>query len=144
MQPKGYVVFVWDAFHIYRVVPLDNRPRLASNVKLWMGEARGRWDGNTLLIETTNHNGKSRLTSRGDFFGPDAILKERMVFNQKEPDKAVYEVTLEDPKVFTRPWTMRVDWTRTHPTGEQSEFWENACWEGNSERPQPIDSRIKF
>jgi len=63
LQPPGQVVFVWDEYHAFRVVPLDGRPRLGANIKLWMGDARGRWEGNTLVVETTNLKAKSSATS---------------------------------------------------------------------------------
>ena len=141
LQIPDYVVFVWDSYHAYRVIPLNGGPRLASNVKTWMGDARGRWDGNTLIVETTNINGKMRLNSRGDFYSDQAHLMERFVFT--DADNMVYEVTITDPTVYTRPWTMRVLHKRLPKTGADAEFWEEACVEGNDVRPGGIDSRIK-
>ena len=124
LQQPNSVVFVWEEYHTFRVIPLDNRPRLAPGVKLWMGDGRGRWEGNTLVVETTNLKAKSRLDVIGDFFTDNALLLERFVF--VDANSMNYEVTVTDPTVFTRPWTMRVV-ERRQP---DDEFLEWACHEG--------------
>ncbi|MBI4486921.1 MAG: hypothetical protein HY655_13000 [Acidobacteria bacterium] len=123
-QPRGAVVFYWEEYHAYRYIPLDNRPRIAPGVKLWMGDARGRWEGNTLVIETTNLKG-NRLSFIGDFLSDNARLTERITFVDAETMH--YEARVEDPSVFTRPWTMRV----VHKRRPDEEPWESACFEGN-------------
>jgi hypothetical protein len=124
LQPPGSVVFVWDEYHTFRVVPLDGRPRLSANLKLWAGDARGRWEGNTLVVETTNLKAKSRLDVIGDFFSDKAHIVERFIF--VNADTLTYEATITDPTVFTRPWTMRVAQRRM----PDEEFLEWACHEG--------------
>ena len=124
LQPDGSVVFVWDQYHTYRVIPLDGRPHVTPNVQLWMGDGRGRWEGNTLIVDTTNLKGKSRLDVVGDFFSDNAQIEERFIF--LDADKLNYEATITDPTVFTRPWTMRVEQRRI----PDYEFWEWACHEG--------------
>ena len=125
LQPDGFVVFVWDDYHSYRVVPLDARPHLGPNIKLWMGDSRGHWDGNTLVVDVTNLNAKPRLSIVGDFFSDNAHLVERLTF--VDANTMNYEVVISDPTVFTRPWTMRVAERRV-PDGEMDEF---ACHEGD-------------
>ena len=124
IQIPGSVVFVWDEYHAYRVVPLDGRPHIASNVKLWMGDARGHWEGNTLVVDTTNMRG-ARLTYIGDFYSESAHVTERMTF--VDADNMTYQATVDDPTVFTRPWTFRIG----HRRRPDDETWESACWEGN-------------
>ena len=124
LQPAGSVVFVWDEYHAFRVVPLDGRPRVGANVKLWMGDARGRWEGNTLVVDTTNLKAKSRLDVVGDFFSDKAHIVERFIF--VDANTMNYEATFTDPTVFTRPWTMRVVQRRM----ADDEFLEWACHEG--------------
>jgi hypothetical protein len=124
IQPPGAVVFIWDEYHAYRVIPLDGRPRIAPYVKLWMGDARGRWEGNTLVVETTNIKG-TRLSFSGDFFSDNVRIVERITF--ADADTMNYEATIDDPTVFTRPWTMRVVEKRR----PDEEPLESACWEGN-------------
>jgi hypothetical protein len=124
IQIPGSVVFVWDEYHAYRVIPLDGRPHIASNVKLWMGDARGHWEGNTLVVDTTNVRG-ARLTYIGDFYSENAHVTERITF--VDADNMTYQATVDDPTVFTRPWTFRIG----HRRRPDDETWESACWEGN-------------
>jgi hypothetical protein len=124
IQIPGSVVFVWDEYHAYRVIPLDGRPHIASNVKLWMGDARGHWEGNTLVVDTTSMRG-ARLTYIGDFYSENAHVTERMTF--VDADNMTYQATVDDPTVFTRPWTFRIG----HRRRPDDETWESACWEGN-------------
>jgi hypothetical protein len=124
VQPPGSIVFIWDEYHAYRVIPLDGRPHVGPGLKLWMGDARGRWEGNTLIIDTTNIRG-ARLTYTGDFFTDNAHIVERLTI--VDVNTMRYEATVDDPAVFTRPWTMRVS-QRRRP---DDEMWETACYEGN-------------
>jgi hypothetical protein len=124
IQPPGSIVFIWDEYHAYRVIPLDARPHVAPNVKLWMGDARGHWEGNTLIIDTTNVRG-ARLSYTGDFHSDKAHIVERLTI--VDADTMNYEATVDDPVVFTRPWTMRVVDKRR----PDAEVWETACYEGN-------------
>ena len=124
IQPPGAVVFIWDEYHAYRVIPLDDRPHLAPDVKLWMGDARGRWEGTTLVVDTANVKG-TRLSFSGDFFSDNVHIVERISF--VDADTMNYEATVEDSTVFTRPWTLRVVEKRR----PYEEAWESACWEGN-------------
>jgi len=124
LQPPGSVVFVWDEYHAFRVIPLDGRPHVGTGVKLWMGDGRGRWEGNTLVVDTTNLRAKSRLDVLGDFFSDTARIQERFIF--VDANAMNYEATITDPTVFTRPWTMRVAQRRM----PDEEFWEWACHEG--------------
>jgi hypothetical protein len=117
-------VFVWDEYHVFRVVPVDGRPHVGANVKLWMGDARGRWEGSTLVVDTTNLNAKSRLDVVGDFFSDKAHIAERFIF--VDANTMNYEATITDPDVFTRPWTMRAAQRRM----PDDEFWEWGCHEG--------------
>lgn len=126
IQPSGFVVFIWDAYHAYRVIPLDARPHVGPNIRLWMGDGRGHWEGNTLVIDTTNVRG-ARLTFMGDFHSDQAHIVERLTF--VDANTMNYEATIDDPTVFTRPWTMRVA-QRRRP---DDEMWESACYEGNKD-----------
>jgi len=123
VQTPGLIMFIWSEYHAYRVIPLDGRPHVAPNVKLWMGDGRGRWEGNTLVVDTTNIVG-ARLTYTGDFFSDNAHIVERFTF--PSADRMIYEATVDDPTVFTRPWTMRAEQKRM----PNEEVWESACYEG--------------
>jgi len=124
IQPAGTVVIVSDDYHAYRVIPLDGRPHVGPNLKLWMGDARGHWEGSTLVVDTTNLNAKFRLSVVGDFFSDKAHVVERMTF--VDANALTYEATIDDPTVFTRPWTLRV----AHKRVPDEEMWEWACHEG--------------
>ena len=98
VQAPGTAVIVHEMIHEARVVPLDGRPRLNDNVRAWIGDTRGRWEGDTLVVETTNFNGKHSY--RGSTTG--LHLTER--YTLLTPDVIRYDVTIEDPNVFTQPW----------------------------------------
>jgi hypothetical protein len=125
--------------HYHRIIPLDNRSRPAGNTKFWMGNARGRWDGETLVVETTNLNGKMWLDSVGNFYSENARITER--FRRVSATQIDYEVTIDDPTVFTQPWKLnnRLNLAGTgggggaagRPDPYASESWEHACHEGN-------------
>jgi hypothetical protein len=123
LQFPDYVVILFDQYQYFRIVRL-NAPHVGSTMKLWLGDPVGRWEGNTLVVETTNVNGKSRLSMVGDFYSENARIVERFTF----PDAKTlnYQATFEDPTVFSRPWTMAVAMQRQ----EEDEFWEYGCWEG--------------
>jgi hypothetical protein len=132
-QSRGLIVFQFELEHLTRVIPLDGRPHLGPAIKLWLGDARGRWDGNTLLVDTTNFNGKGRLSSSGDFYTSNARLRERMTY--LDPSTMTYEATIDDPSVFTRPWTIRVAHKlRTSQEAKalelENEIVEYMCYEG--------------
>ena len=133
IQPPGSIVVIWDEYHAYRVIPLDGRPHLGPTLKMWMGDGRGRWEGNTLVIDTTNLRA-ARLSYTGDFHSDKAHIVERITI--VDANTLNYEATVDDPVVFTRPWTMRVV-DRRRP---DDEMWETACYEGN---PPPDQWLVK-
>jgi hypothetical protein len=130
VQVPGYVLQIAQANSDVRVIPLDGRPHLPQNIRTWSGDARGHWEGNTLVVDTTNLNAKSRLDVVGDFYSDNAHIVERFIF--VDANTLTYEATITDPKVFTRPWTLRIPERRM----PDDEFWEFACHEGNLD---PVD-----
>ncbi len=128
LQFPGYVVFVYEQNHPFRIVPLDGSPHPDQSVKLWMGDSRGHWEGNTLVVDVANNNSKSRLDNEGDFAGDKLHIVERYTFTDAKTMD--YEATLEDPSVYTRPWTIRARMLRTHIKDPGYEQWEDACHEG--------------
>ena len=115
IQQPNYVVFSMERLHHYRIVPLDGRPRLSQRVKLWMGDSRGRWEGNTLVIETANLNDLSWFEHHGTFMSDEARLEERLTFI--DANTLHYQETVIDPRVFTRPWTIVQPLFRWNATG---------------------------
>jgi hypothetical protein len=128
LQSPGYVVLVYEQFHPYRVIPLDGRPHLGRDVELWMGDSRGHWEGNTLVVDVSNNNSKSRLDTEGDFATDKLHITERFTFTG--PKTMEYQATLDDPSVYTRPWTIAARMQRAHANDPDYEVWEDACHEG--------------
>ena len=127
-QTPGQVLMSWERTREYRVIPLDGRPQLASSVKLHMGDARGAWEGNTLVVKTTNLNDWSWFDGSGSIHTDAMSLVER--FTPVDGNTLKYEVTVTDPKAFTRPWTMAFNLKRAHADEKDYELLENACAEG--------------
>ena len=129
VQVPGYVVLLHENFHLYRVIPLDGRPHIAKNVPLWMGDSRGHWEGNTLIVDVTNLNGRMWFDVVGNFHSEALHLVER--FTVVDPNKIHYEARFDDPKVYSRPWTLAVDLKREEPGTELMEW---ACYEGEHDK----------
>ena len=127
LQMPNQVVFLYEYGHHFRVVPLDGRPHLDPSVKLWMGDSRGHWEGNTLVIDVTNHNDQTWMDQVGAFHGSDLHVTERWTFSG--PDRLDYEATLTEPKVFARPWVIAMNYAREKEAGYEQ--LEHAVWEGN-------------
>jgi hypothetical protein len=127
LQTPDSVIFINDYSHAYRVIPTNDRPRLSSNVRLFMGTSRGRWDGNTLVVDVTNQNAKTWFDHAGNFFSDAVHVVER--WTMIGPDAIHFEARIDDPKVYTRPWTMAFGLRRS--ADASYEIWENACHEGN-------------
>jgi hypothetical protein len=128
-QAPGYVVVFQELIHEPRVIPLDGRAHLPGSVKQWMGDSRGHWDGNTLVVETTNFDPKTNFRGSRDTLH----LIER--YTRIAPDKIDYQFTVDDPKTFTRPFTVSRPMTRE--TGGILVF-EYACHEGNYAMPNML------
>jgi hypothetical protein len=130
-QSPGYVVIRQELIHESRIIPLDGRPRLPSSMRTWLGEPRGRWDGNTLVIETTNFNGESPMNIVGPGNKPiptSRSLRTVERLTRTGPDTIEYEARVEDPEVLTEPWTMRFPIRRN----DKYQIFEYACHEGNT------------
>lgn len=127
LQTPDYLVILSGNTHAYRIIPLDGRPPVGEKIRLWNGDSRGRWEGNTLVIETTNQNGKPWLDQRGRFYTEEAHVVERLTLI--EPDTIHYQATIDDPNVYTRPFTIAFPYRRN--TVEGFEMPESACYENN-------------
>jgi hypothetical protein len=103
LQPPGQVVILIEPVHQFRVIPLDNRPQPHGDIKLFMGSSRGRWEGNTLVVTTTNFNNLTWFDIVGSFHSAAMKVMERFTFT--DINTIDYRATIEDAKVYTRPWT---------------------------------------
>jgi hypothetical protein len=129
LQAPGVVVFAWERSGEYRIIPLNsNKPRLPERIKLHMGDARGRWEGNTLVVETANLNDWSWLDSKGTIHSDAMSLVERFEFVDAKTMN--YRVTVTDAQALTRPFTMAFTLKRRNMPGDGWELLETACVEG--------------
>lgn len=150
VQQPGVVFMLGE--ETYRVIPTDGRPPIENDVKLWFGNSRGRWEGDTLVVEVTNLNGLGWFDSTGHFYTENTRMTER--WRRIDENTIDYEITIEDPTIYSQPWTMNFPRRRpgTGPNLRASrvpsavsidapryedpyadEIWEEACFEGNVE-----------
>ena len=132
LQTPEYVVILYEMIHDARIIPLDGDPHVEPKIRLWMGDSRGHWEENTLVVDTTNFTYKGWITSHGGsgrikgIFNSEALhVVER--FTLVDADTIGYEVTIEDPEVYTRPWKVAMPLKRD----QDYQMFEYACHEGN-------------
>ena len=132
LQTPGYVVIFSEMIHEARAIPLDGRPHLPANIRQWNGDSIGHWDGDTLVVDTTNYNGKGMIATsaatariRGIHQSEALHVVER--FKRVDADTISYEVTIDDPNMFSAPWKVSMPLTRDM----NYLIYEYACHEGN-------------
>jgi hypothetical protein len=119
VQAPGYVTIMNEMAHDARIIPLDGRPHVASSIRQWHGDSRGHWEGNTLVVDTTNYKA-------GAFMYASDKLHVIERFTRTGPESLKYEVTVDDPATWTKPWTSMI------PLGHSKDaIYEYACHEGN-------------
>jgi hypothetical protein len=131
VQTPSHFVIHTEMIHEARIVPLDKRPRLPAHMWQWLGDSRGRWEGETFVIETSNFTDKSSFS--GNLIGRNgSTAKMTLVekFTRVADDTLLYEFTVSDPATWTRPWTVQLPMTRT-----SEQIFEYACHEGNYSMP---------
>jgi len=121
VQGPGYVSLLHEIDHSTRVIPTDGRPHIPQNIRLWQGDSVGHWEGNTLVVDTTNFTSLSAYRGSSDRLH----LVER--FTRAADDTMVYQFTVEDPTTWAKPWTAEIPWTKT-----KGPVYEWACHEGNT------------
>ena len=130
VQGPGLVAIRYEMIHETRVIPLDGRPHVDQEIRLYMGDPRGHWEGNTLVVETTNFNGRMSADIVG-YGSPDrgASQQLRIVerFTPSGPTSVEWSVMLDDPRTWTRPWTFAMTLTKD----DTQPVYEYACHEGN-------------
>jgi hypothetical protein len=132
VQARGFVVIHYEMIHAARIIPTNGRPHLPSHIGLWDGDSVGHWEGNTLVVDITNYNGKGWIATNaaaGRVKGipqSDALhVVER--FTRTDQDTINYEVTIDDPKMYTKSWKVAMPLTRD----DSYQIFEYACHEGN-------------
>ena len=124
-QAPGYVALLNEQNHDVRIIPLDGRPHVGSQISQWMGDSRGRWEGGTLVVETVQFNGKHDQIGRPLLStGENLSLVER--FTRTDSDVLLYEFTVTDPTIWVSPWTVELPMKRNPDL-----IYEFACHEGN-------------
>ena len=143
IQAPGYVVVNLEMIHEARIVPLDGRPPLSQKILQWMGSSRGHWEGNTLVIETTNLQPGPSMTNVGTSGAPrgdNMPVSEHMKIVERltptSPNTIDYKITVTDPEDYTAPWTADLPWQRD----PSYRMYEYACHEDNSMIRHYIDS----
>jgi hypothetical protein len=119
-QTPAHVVILNEMIHDARIVPLDGRPHVAPAIRRWQGDSRGRWEGHTLVVDTTN------FTDKTNFRGADENLHLVERFTRVDAKTLLYEFTVDDPTAFTKPWTVALPMRKT-----TDQIFEYACHEGN-------------
>ena len=122
-QTKTHAVILTEMIHDARIVPLDGRPALDPELTQWSGDSRGRWEGETLVVETRNFTDKT-TSFRGAGTAKHLQLTER--FTRVGPDRVDYQFTINDPTTYTKPFTALIPMVRA-----EGELYEYACHEGN-------------
>ena len=127
-QTSDYLVLLTEMVHDARIIPLDGWPSLPSHVRQWRGDSRGRWDGDTLVVETRNFRseGTGTLSLRGFGLSGDENLHLIERFRRLDTDTLLYEYTIDDPTIWTRSWTVSMTMRKS-----DEQMYEYACHEGN-------------
>lgn len=138
-QYPGYVVFFFDSGT--RIIHLDGKPHLPDNIKLWNGDSRGHWEGNTLVVDVTNTNGKALFGRTGEFASDQAHFAERYIF---APDgkRYNYVTVVTDPTVYTRPFTITIP-ARKYTAADQPDGWNFETTLAKHAGKQPIVERAE-
>jgi hypothetical protein len=134
LQTPNYVAIVVEMIHDARILPLDGRPHLNSGISQWLGDSRGHWEGDTLVVETTNFNDK--VFERGNTvtsFGSGWKFVER--FRRIDADTIDYQFTINDPRIFTKAWTVAAPMSKS-----DGRLFEYACHEGNYAMPHILSA----
>ena len=130
LQAPGYVVIHYEMVHDVRVIPLDGRPHLDGSIRQWMGDSRGRWEGNTLVVDVTNFSNKTDgtlPTEGGSYAGSGEAMHLVERFTRNDAGTLTYTATIEDPAKFSAPWALSIPLKKD----DAYQIYEYACHEGN-------------
>ena len=128
VQSRGVVAIQVEMIHDTRIIPLDGRPHVPPQIREWMGDSRGHWEGDTLVVDTTNfkfnNQGRFGVSYMAGMSDENLHVVER--FRRTDPNTIIYRATVEDPTVYAKPWTVEVSMTKS-----PNKLYEYACHEGN-------------
>jgi len=135
IQTPGYFVQLSEFMHTVRIIPTDNRAHIDPKIRLYQGDPVGHWEGDTLVVDTTNQNAKTWFDTSGNFKTEALHVTEKFI--PQNANMIVYEVTVTDPDIYTQPWTARWNIGRNRQTtmsdGHPYEQMEFGCIEGNED-----------
>ena len=120
LQTPDTVLFLTEMIHDVRLIPLNGGPHIPSTIRQWLGDSRGHWEGDTLVVDTTNYKPRSFMGVSSE----QLHVTER--FSRTGPETLQYEITINDPGTWTKPWSLMVPWKRS-----DKPVYEYACHEGN-------------
>jgi hypothetical protein len=131
-QTPGYVTILYEMIHETRVIPIDGSPHVPSQVRLWNGDSRGHWEGNTLVVDITNFNGKGWIGTSASVGRIKGVLESEALhvverFTRTDENTILYEVRIDDPNEYAKPWTVSIPLSRD----ADYKIYEYACHEGN-------------
>jgi hypothetical protein len=132
LQGPRYVVILNEMVHSARIVPVDGRPHAAPQMRQWKGDSRGRWEGDTLVVDTTNFLDKTNYEWASIWTRPSETLHLVERFTRINADTLEYKITVEDPMTFSKPWTATIPISRL---ADDTQIYEYACHEGNYAMP---------
>jgi hypothetical protein len=132
IQAPGQVVILYEMIHEARIIPLDGRPHLPQSIRQWNGDSRGRWEGNTLVVDVTNYNAKGSIATNIATQGMRGMPQSEALhvverFTLVDANTIQYEVTVDDPNIYTSPWKVAMPMNRD----SSYQIFEYACHEGN-------------
>ena len=132
LQTPGYFILRQEMIHETRVIPIDNRPHVGQSIRMYMGDGRGHWEGNTMVVESTNFTDKTAIGGNGVAYDGEGgrnseALKLTERFTRTDENTIQWEATIDDPKTWAKPWRVRVPLKQDKEYG----FYEYACHEGN-------------
>jgi hypothetical protein len=132
LQFPGYVLIHYEMIHAARIIPTDGRKHLPSHLRFWDGDSVGHWEGNTLVVDVTNYNGRGWIATNAASGRMRGVLQSDALhvverFTPVSANSIHYQVTVDDPKMYTRPWTLAIPLERD----DEYRFYEYACQEGN-------------
>ena len=136
VQTPGYVTISYEMVHDTRIIPLDGRPHVGSTMRLYLGDARGHWEGGTLVVESTNFTDRTSINENGNGLRHSEALRLVERITRRDVDILEYHVTIDDPKTYTQPWTMSL--SLTSPRGYDLLPYE--CHEGNHGLPNILSA----
>ena len=138
-QYPGYILFLFNSGT--RIIHLDGKPHLPDNIKLWNADSRGRWEGNTLIVDVANNNAKARFARTGEFASENVKIEERYIFDNGG-QRYNYVATITDPTVYTRPWTATIP-AKRWGVNEPDNGWHYEAQLANNPGKPPVAERYE-